>query len=89
MIQYLLQAAFEGLSHQGWMLLTRNWGLFFAFMALLNEALRWTLSFDTWLTVKVWGVTALSFVFALSQMPLMLRHGLSLGDEGGDGKQQG
>jgi intracellular septation protein len=39
------------------------------------------MSFDLWLTVKVWGITAVTFIFAMSQLPLMLRHGLSLGDE--------
>lgn len=84
LLKYLLQTAYEGLSDIGWLALSRNWGLFFAGMALLNEALRATLSFDDWLSVKVWGVTILSFLFAMSQVPLMLRHGLSVdgGDEG-------
>jgi intracellular septation protein len=34
------------------------------------------LSFDTWLTLKVWGVTAVSLVFAIANMPMLLRHGL-------------
>jgi intracellular septation protein len=81
LLKYLLQAAYDGLSDEGWMLLSRNWGIFFVAMALLNEALRWGLAFDTWLTVKVWGVTALSFLFAMSQVPLMLRHGLDLDEK--------
>lgn len=81
LIKPLLAAAFEGLTERGWWLLSRNWGLFFAGMALLNELLRYTLSFDDWLTAKVWGVTALSLVFALAQLPLMLRHGLKTGEE--------
>ncbi len=84
LLKYLLQAAYDGLSDTGWMLLSRNWGMFFVAMALLNEGLRAALAFDTWLTVKVWGVTALSFLFAMSQVPLMLRHGLDLGDKAAD-----
>ncbi len=80
LLKYLLQAAYTGLSDKGWMLLSRNWGIFFVAMALINEGLRATLVFDTWLTVKVWGVTALSFLFAMSQVPLMLKHGLELDD---------
>ncbi len=83
LLKYLLQAAYDGLSDTGWMLLSRNWGLFFAALAILNEIMRATLSFDAWLTAKVWGVTALSFAFVLSQMPLMLRHGLDV-----SGKEQ-
>lgn len=78
LLKYLLQDAYDGLSDAGWMLLSRNWGMFFAALAALNEIMRATLSFDAWLTAKVWGVTALSFAFVVSQMPLMLRHGLDV-----------
>ena len=78
LLKYVLQAAYDGLSDEGWMLLSRNWGLFFVAMAAINEGLRAVLDFDTWLTVKVWGITALSFLFAMSQVPLMMRHGLNL-----------
>ena len=81
LLKYLLQAAYDGLSDEGWMILSRNWGLFFVAMAGINEVLRATLEFDTWLTVKVWGVTAVSFLFAMSQVPVMLRHGLNLGED--------
>lgn len=81
LLKYLLQAAYDGLSDEGWLILSRNWGLFFVAMAAINEGLRAALAFDTWLTVKVWGVTALSFLFAMSQVPVMLRHGLNLGDD--------
>src|SRR3546814_6183320 len=67
--------AYDGLSDEGWLKLSRNWAFFFAFMALLNEALRAFLPFDTWLTLHVWAVTALSFLFALSNVPMLLRHG--------------
>lgn len=80
LLRYLLQAAYDGLDDTGWLKLSRNWGLFFAFMAGLNEALRLSLDFGTWLTVKVWGVTALSFLFALSQIPMLMRHGMILDD---------
>jgi intracellular septation protein len=79
LLKYLLQAAYDGLSEEGWMKLSRNWALFFLFMALLNEAMRAYLTFDMWLTLKVWAVTALSFVFALANIPMLLRHGLDIG----------
>ncbi len=78
LLRYLLQAAYDGLNETGWMKLSRNWGLFFAGMALINEALRYSLDFETWLTVKVWGVTALSFLFAMSQIPMLMKHGLAI-----------
>ena len=45
-------------------------------LAVANELMRAYLSFDTWLTLKVWGVTAVSFAFAIANMPMLLRHGL-------------
>jgi intracellular septation protein len=38
--------------------------------------MRATLTFDTWLTVKVWGVTVVSILFAIANMPMLLRYGL-------------
>ncbi|MEQ1509203.1 MAG: septation protein IspZ [Sphingopyxis sp.] len=81
LLKYLLQAAYDGLSDDGWLKLSRNWGLFFIAMAVINEAMRATMDFDQWLTAKVWGVSILSFLFAMSQVPLMMRHGLAVGGE--------
>ncbi|WP_421837489.1 inner membrane-spanning protein YciB [Novosphingobium sp.] len=76
MLRTLLQSAFDGLSDEGWLKLSRNWAWFFLFLAVLNEVLRHTLSFDTWLLVKLWGVSGLSFLFTFAQIPMLLRHGL-------------
>ena len=71
---------FEGLNETGWLKLSRNWAIFFAAMAVVNEGLRAWLSFDAWLTVKVWGVTILSMAFALANIPMLLRHGFSVAE---------
>ena len=76
LLQWLFGPAFPGLTHEGWIKLSRNWALFFAALAIANELMRAYLSFDTWLTLKVWGVTAVSFAFAIANMPMLLRHGL-------------
>ncbi|UAK24835.1 septation protein IspZ [Sphingomonas nostoxanthinifaciens] len=76
-IKYLLQAAFPGLEEAGWMKLSRNWAIFFAVMAIVNEVLRRQVGFDTWLAVKTWGLTAASIVFGAAQVPMLMRHGLS------------
>ncbi|MEW4466906.1 septation protein IspZ [Parasphingorhabdus sp. JC815] len=81
MLKYLLQAAYEGLSDEGWLKLSRNWAIFFVAMAVLNEAMRLTLTFDLWLTLKVWGITILSFIFAIANVPMLMRHGLDLGKD--------
>lgn len=79
LLKYLLQAAYDGLSEEGWRKLSRNWAWFFVFMAALNEGLRAALTFDSWLSVKVWGVTVISFVFAAANIPMLMRHGLDIG----------
>ncbi len=76
MLRYLLQAAFEGLSDEGWLKLSRNWAMFFLFLAALNEVLRQVLSFGGWLQAKLWLFTSLSFLFTFSQLPLVMRHGM-------------
>lgn len=76
MLRTLLQSAFDGLSEEGWLKLSRNWAWFFLFLAGLNEVLRHAVSFDTWLLVKLWGVSALSFLFTFAQIPMLMRHGL-------------
>jgi intracellular septation protein len=81
LLKYLLEAGFHGLSERGWTLLSRNWALFFLAMAGLNEVLRAQLSFDTWLTVKVWGVSLLSVAFGLANLPMLMRHGLAVDEK--------
>lgn len=78
LLQILLEAAFEGLTEQGWLKLSRNWGVFFLCLAVLNEALRAQLSFEGWLWAKLWVFLPLSFLFTFSQIPMLLKHGLSL-----------
>lgn len=78
LLQILLEAAFEGLSKEGWIKLSRNWGLFFLALAVLNEGLRAYLSFEGWLWAKFWVFLPLTFLFTFSQIPMLLKHGLSL-----------
>jgi intracellular septation protein len=77
LLRTLLEAAFEGLSHEGWLKLSRNWGIFFLFLAALNETLRLWLSFGDWLAAKLWVFMPLSFLFTFTQLPMLLRHGLT------------
>jgi intracellular septation protein len=80
MLKYLLEAAYDGLSDTGWRKLSRTWALFFVGMAILNEVLRLYFTFDQWLTIKTWGLTILSLVFAAANVPMLMRHGLNGGE---------
>lgn len=83
MLKYALEHGYDGLSEKGWMLLSRNWAWFFLGMAIVNEIIRRPelFSFDTWLTVKVWGFTLASVGFAMANVPMLMRHGLGAEDE--------
>ncbi len=83
LLKTLLEAAFEGLDDAGWMILSRNWGIFFLFLACLNEGFRHYLSFGGWLQSKLYVFLPLSFLFTFAHMPMLLRHGM-----GEDGKQE-
>ena len=81
LLKYLLEAAFEGLSEEGWLKLSRNWGVFFLFLAALNEGLRQYLDFGDWLAAKLWVFMPLSFLFTFTQIPMLLKHGLALSEQ--------
>lgn len=80
MLKVLLEAAFEGLSDEGWLKLSRNWGVFFLLLAGLNEVLRAQLDFEGWLWAKFWVFLPLTFLFTFSQIPMLLKNGLSFED---------
>lgn len=81
LLKVLLEAAFDGLSDEGWLKLSLNWGLFFFFLAVLNTTLMYTISFESWLAAKIWLFLPLSFLFTFTQLPMLLRHGLDVEDK--------
>ncbi len=80
-LKSLLGAAFLGLSELGWEMLARRWAWFFLLLAALNEIFWRYFSTEIWLHFKIWGDTLLTFLFAIAQMPMLLRHGLTLKDD--------
>ena len=83
LLGYVLDSAFH-LDAEGWRKLTFRWGVFFLFCAAFNEVL-WrgldamypTEQADSyWAGFKLFGFPALTFVFILTQMPLIMRHSL-------------
>jgi intracellular septation protein len=62
------------LTPQGWRILTMRWALFFFAMALLNEFIWRTQSTDFWVGFKAIGVTSLTALFAIAQMPMIKRY---------------
>ena len=77
LLSYLFQSAFE-LDGAGWYKLTLRWGLFFYFLAILNELMWRNFSTDAWVNFKVFGIMPLTIGFMLFQIPLLRRHGMKL-----------
>ncbi len=75
LLGYVFDSAFH-LDAEGWRKLTWRWGIFFLFLALINEVVWRNFSTDAWVTFKVWGIMPITLAFTLSQMPLILRHSL-------------
>jgi intracellular septation protein len=71
------------LKPEGWTILTLRWGLFFLFLAVLNEVV-WrgadaliadkTAATDLWVNFKVWATTPITIVFTLFQLPLLTKY---------------
>ena len=69
------------LTETGWRILTLRWGLFFYLLAGLNELVWRTQTTDFWVTFKVFGTMPITIVFALAQMPLILKYELKAPDQ--------
>jgi len=80
LLKAVLGSTYPGLDDAGWTKLTRNWALFFAGMALLNESVWRNSSTEFWIGFKIWGAIPLTFLFALANVPMLLRHGLARDD---------
>lgn len=62
------------LQERGWYLLTLRWGVFFFFLALINEVVWRNFSDDFWVAFKVWGIMPITMIFAMAQVPLLTRY---------------
>ncbi len=79
----ILDQAFH-IDEAGWRKLTFRWGLFFFFLAALNEVVWRTQSEHFWVAFKVWGTMPITIAFMATQIPLLTRHEIKPlnGDQG-------
>ena len=73
LLRYVFGEVYK-LRPEGWTVLTLRWGLFFLFLAVLNEVVWRNFSDEAWVNFKVWGTMPITILFTLSQMPLIMRH---------------
>jgi len=72
-LKMLMGEAFS-LTDEGWLKLTYRWAGFFVAMALLNEIVWRSVSTDTWVSFKVFGLFPLTLLFAALQVGLLQKH---------------
>jgi intracellular septation protein len=75
----LLGVLFDSLFHlseEGWRRLTLRWAIFFFALAVLNELVWRSVSTDTWVAFKVFGVVPLTLVFGALQVPLLKHYAI-------------
>jgi intracellular septation protein len=70
-LKYIFASKVE-LSEEAWILLSKRWGLFFIFLAVLNEIIWRNFTTDFWVKFKVFGILIISLIFTLTQLPYML-----------------
>jgi len=78
LLKMVLGAAYPGLSERGWKLLTRNWAVFFLVMAVVNEAVWRNSTTSFWIGFKLWGFLPATFLFAIANVPMLMKHGMQL-----------
>jgi intracellular septation protein len=69
----LFQTAFT-LPDRIWNIFAIRWGLFFIFLAGLNEFIWRNFSEEFWANFKFFGVLPITLVFAMLNAPLMMKH---------------
>lgn len=69
----LFRSAFD-LPDKAWNILAVRWGLFFIFLAILNEVVWRNASEAFWANFKFFGVFPITIAFALANVPLLLKH---------------
>lgn len=72
-LKYLLASAIA-LTEEGWRKLSLRWGVFFVFLAIVNEAVWRNFSTDFWVDFKVFGMLTLTMIFTAAQVPLIKKY---------------
>ncbi len=73
LLKILLGAALK-LEEKGWRILTYRWIGFFIALAILNEIVWRTQSTDIWVNFKVFAILPITFIFTMTQFPLIKKY---------------
>jgi intracellular septation protein len=70
----LLMGEVYTLPDKAWRTLAFRWGIFFLFLAVLNEFIWRTQTTEFWSNFKFFGMFPITMVFAMLNVPLLMKH---------------
>jgi intracellular septation protein len=74
LLKNIMEAGFPPMKHVAWMKMSRNFGYYFIGCAILNEFVWRNFTNAEWLWAKLWIFMPLSFIFMMTQMPMVMKH---------------
>lgn len=72
-LSYLFDGAIK-MNQESWIKFSYRWSYFFLFLAFLNELIWRNFSTDFWIQFKVFGILPISIIFAIINMPFILKN---------------
>ena len=79
-IKYVLEMAFQ-LDEEGWRGLSLRWGLFFIFLAVVNEVVWRHSTTAFWVGFKLYGMFTMNILFWLAHAPYIQKHMIKTPDQ--------
>ena len=73
LLSYLFGSALKMPNH-AWLILSLRWAFFFVFLAILNEIIWRNSSTNFWVQFKLFGMTPISIIFMIFQMPFIMKN---------------
>jgi intracellular septation protein len=75
-IKSILGSSFK-LDEKIWIIISFRWGIFFLFLAMLNEIIWRNFSEGFWVNFKVFGLSSLMMVFLITQLSFISKNAIS------------
>jgi intracellular septation protein len=72
LLQYLFGKSLA-ISHQAWLHLSLRWGMFFIFLAIINEIVWRHFSTSWWVQFKVFGILPITILFTILNIPYLIK----------------
>lgn len=73
LLKYIMESAFS-MDESAWQKFSFRWGLFFIFLAIVNELIWRNFSTDFWVSFKSFGMLPITMLFTISQIPFLKKY---------------